>query len=431
MSYIIDRRQNTKGKNLGNRQRFLRRANEQIKKAVNDAIQNKNIKDINNGDKVKIPVKDLGEHSFGNDNRTGNREFVTPGNKKFIEGDTIDKPSGGGGGSGQGEASDSGEGEDDFSFSLTREEFLDFFFDDLELPNLLKKSLKEIKRMKNKRSGYSNYGSPTNMDIRQTMKKSMARRISLGRPKDEHIEELEKEYSDLESRSEKTEKNIKRMRFLEEEILKMKSRQFSVPWIDPVDVKFKNYSPIPFPTSQAVMFALMDVSGSMGEREKDLAKRFFMLLYLFLERQYEKIDIVFIRHTQDAKEVDEEEFFNSKESGGTVVSSGLELMEKIIHDRYPTDIWNIYCAQASDGDNFSSDSSKCNSLMHDKILPITQYYAYIEIVSNRYSSRDTELWEVYKTIKEKWKGVFEMKHISAPNDIYPVFKELFSKHKQK
>ena len=105
------------------------------------------------------------------------------------------------------------------------------------------------------------------------------------------------------------------------------------------------------------MFCLMDVSGSMDEERKDIAKRFFILLYLFLTRNYERIEVVFIRHHTIAKEVDEDEFFHSRESGGTVVSSALKLMQEIIRERYPLTEWNIYAAQASDGDNWDDDSS--------------------------------------------------------------------------
>src|SRR4029078_5985696 len=112
------------------------------------------------------------------------------------------------------------------------------------------------------------------------------------------------------------------------------------------------------------------VSGSMGEREKDLAKRFFVLLHLFLKRRYERIDIVFIRHTHQAHEVDEETFFGSTQSGGTVVSTALEEMQRIILDRYPSRDWNIYAAQASDGDNLSGDSDHCVSLLNNDIMKL-------------------------------------------------------------
>ena len=133
----------------------------------------------------------------------------------------------------------------------------------------------------------------------------------------------------------------------------LQRRRKVIAYIDPVDIRFNRFEPQPLPNANAVMFCLMDVSGSMGEREKDLAKRFFVLLHLFLKRRYERTDIVFIRHTHEAQEVDEETFFYSTQSGGTVVSTALEEMRRIIEERYPSREWNIYAAQASDGDNFA------------------------------------------------------------------------------
>ena len=128
------------------------------------------------------------------------------------------------------------------------------------------------------------------------------------------------------------------------------------------------------------MFCLMDVSASMGEREKDLAKRFFILLHLFLKRKYDRVDIVFIRHTHEASEVDEQEFFYGKESGGTIVSSALKEMIEIREKRYPVADWNIYCAQASDGDNSGNDTDGCVELLDARpFCRSTQYFAYIEI----------------------------------------------------
>jgi hypothetical protein len=180
------------------------------------------------------------------------------------------------------------------------------------------------------------------------------------------------------------------------------------------------------------MFCLMDVSGSMGEREKDLAKRFFILLHLFLERRYQRVEIVFIRHTHKADEVDEQTFFHSTETGGTAVSTALETMMEVVKARYPTADWNIYAAQASDGDNFTGDTARCLELLADAVLPICQYYAYVEILDEREyalfenSGDSKELWRGYEAIAHEWDN-FSMKHIAKRGDIYPVFRELFSK----
>ena len=196
-------------------------------------------------------------------------------------------------------------------------------------------------------------------------------------------------------------------------------------------MRFNRFERIPVPNASAVMFCLMDVSASMGEREKDLAKRFFVLLHLFLKRRYERIDIVFIRHTDAAHEVDEETFFFSKQSGGTVVSTALEEARRIILDRYPSDLWNIYVAQASDGDNAAGDSERCAALLRDELMKLCQYYAYVEIIDERESAifgstdNGTSLWRAYRTVHGAVAN-FQMTRIARPADIYPVFRKLFT-----
>ncbi len=142
-----------------------------------------------------------------------------------------------------------------------------------------------------------------------------------------------------------------------------------MPWIDPVDLRYRRFTQVPKPTARAVMFCLMDVSGSMSEQMKDLAKRFFLLLHVFLERRYKHVDLVFIRHTETAEEVDEETFFTDPRTGGTVVSSALTEFMRIQRARYPQDSWNIYVAQASDGDNSGSDTQKSVAMLENDILP--------------------------------------------------------------
>jgi uncharacterized sporulation protein YeaH/YhbH (DUF444 family) len=166
----------------------------------------------------------------------------------------------------------------------------------------------------------------------------------------------------------------------------------------------------------------MDVSGSMDETRKDTAKRFFILLYLFLKRVYERIDVVFIRHHTAAAEVDEDEFFHSRESGGTVVSSALHLLQKIIGERYASSDWNTYVAQASDGDNWDNDSLLCKQLLNNGIMPKVQYYTYVEITDGP----PQNLWEQYTEVAAQH-GNFAMQKIVTPADIYPVFRELFKK----
>ncbi len=209
---------------------------------------------------------------------------------------------------------------------------------------------------------------------------------------------------------------------LRKKIHHLHTRINAIPFIDPFDLRYSNRIKVPKPSTQAVMFCIMDVSGSMDETRKDTAKRFFILLYLFLKRVYERIDVVFIRHHTAAAEVDEDEFFHSRESGGTVVSSALHLLQKVIGERYSNADWNAYVAQASDGDNWDNDSVLCKQLLDHGIMPKVQYYTYVEITDGP----PQNLWEQYTEVAAHHSN-FAMQKIVTPSDIYPVFRELFKK----
>ncbi len=419
MVRIIDRRFDSKNKSAVNRQRFMRRFKGQIREAVADAIAGRSIKDLDNGESVSIPSKDLSEPQFHH-GKGGIWETVFTGNDQFSSGDQINRPQGGGGGgSGKGKASKDGEGEDDFVFNLSREEFLDVFFDDLALPNLVKTQLARIQEYKNQRAGFTNDGTPANINVVRSLRGALGRRLALASPYQGRLRELQKQIAELlETRPEDDPEIIR----LKDEIGILRAKIEAIPFIDSFDLRYNNRIKIPKPTTQAVMFCIMDVSGSMDEGKKATAKRFFMLLYLFLTRTYEHIEVVFIRHHTVAKEVNEEDFFHSRESGGTVVSSAIELMKEILHQRYLNGAWNVYGAQASDGDNWENDSPHCRELLSTSILPFLQYFAYIEITPGE----PQNLWREY----EKLVGAhanFAMQHIEGLPDIYPVFRELFKK----
>lgn len=412
---VIDRRQNGRHKSAVNRQRFIKRYKNQIKKAVDEAIQKRSITDIESGEKITIPAKDIRE-PFIHYGQGGQTERVFPGNREFLRGDKISKPQQGGGqGSGDGEASDSGEGADDFIFHISREEFLDIYFEDLALPDLVKKDLNKIPAYKMVRAGFTPSGVPTNINIIRSMKGALSRRIAVGSPYRKKIRELEAQLkNELLVLTERQE--------LEQKLAQYKKKLKAIPYIDSIDLRYNLRLKQQIPTTQAVMFCIMDVSGSMDKAKKDIAKRFFILLYLFLKRNYEKIEVVFIRHHTSAKEVNEEEFFYSRETGGTVVSSSLQLMKKILIKKYDPTVWNIYAAQASDGDNWNADSPLCQNLLTKEIMPFVQYFAYVEIMPRVHQS----LWESYLHVHEEFSN-FAMQTINDLTDIYPVFRELFKR----
>jgi len=423
---IVDRRPNPKGKSLSNRQRFLARARGEVKAAVQDALRKRKVADVGHGEKVAIPTRGITEPVFHHSRRTGKNDIVVPGNKEYVRGDEIPRPQGGGEGGGR-EGSPDGSGEDAFEFTLTREEFLDMFFEDLELPDLVKKSLKDTTAVDLQRAGYTVTGTPSNLSIPRTMRNSMARRIALHRPKLSEIDEIEARLAEAKENG-ASDREIAELAAL---LDRNTRRSKIIPYIDPIDVRYRRYERVPKPNTEAVMFCLMDVSGSMTEAMKDLAKRFFMLLHVFLVRRYRHVDVVFIRHTSTAEEVDEETFFYSRETGGTVVSTALDKMIEIARSRYPTDRWNIYGAQASDGDNYGADSSRCVSLLGGEVLPLCQYYAYVEVGDGMGGglsglSRDSDLWRAYSEVAPAHQH-FAMRRVGDPAQIFSVFHELFAK----
>jgi uncharacterized sporulation protein YeaH/YhbH (DUF444 family) len=429
MNRLIDRRLNGRGKSTVNRERFLRRYKSQVRAAVKRMVGERKLSDMDHGGDVHLPKKDIAEPSFGF-GHGGEREFVLPGNREYITGDRIPRPGGAGGGQGSGSGSgqDSGDGadggnsQDDFVFSLSREEFMEIFFDDLELPNLTRTQLGVANQFRSIRAGYTTQGSPSNLAIPRTLANSLGRRIALGGA-------LKREVSAIEALLAAAlaggrDDDAARAKAELERLLK---RRAALPFLEDLDLRYRNRVMRPEPVARAVMFCLMDVSASMNEDKKDLAKRFYTLLYLFLTRKYQQVELVFIRHTEEAEEVDEDTFFHDPKSGGTVVLSALELMEHIRRDRYD-DSWNIYAAQASDGDAFGSDPAKSARFLREVILPVTRYYAYIELAPEE-TMHPSNLWAEYAVL-EKELDNFAMRRAARRENIYPVFRDLFSKETQ-
>jgi uncharacterized sporulation protein YeaH/YhbH (DUF444 family) len=404
MSIIIDRRLNDRNKNATNRQRFIKRYKAQLRRSVADVVADRSITDISRGGEVVIPAKDISEPKF-RIGRGGDREMVHPGNKEFNTGDVIAKPkSGGGGGRGSGGEGQGEEGQDNFMFTLSKEEFMNLFFDDLELPRLARTVLGDSDQFTYRRAGYTPSGVPANLSVPRSVKNAMARRIALKAPLKRELEELRGAEGD------------------QEEIDALEKRITGIPFLDEYDLRFRHRVKEPKPISRAVMFCLMDVSASMSEEKKDLAKRFYTLLYLFLSRKYEKVELVFIRHTSNAEEVDEHDFFYGLQTGGTVVMSALNLMLEVQQERYSPNEWNIYGAQVSDGDAFGSDPQRSAMRLSKDILPLCKYFAYVEVPDS--PSSITPLAAVYGQIRDK---TFAMSTVMDRGDVYPVLRQLFQK----
>ena len=414
--HVIDRRLNPGGKSLENRQRFLRRAKAQVQSAVKKSSQDRDIKDVLEGGEVSIALDGMDEPRFRREG--GTRDMVLPGNKKFVEGDILPRSNEGGG-----KKSQPGEGdsEDAFRFVLSREEFVNLFLDDLELPDLAKRKLADTESQGLQRAGYATSGSPANISISRTVSRALMRRVALRRPRPAMIAELEAELAECDDEARRSE--------LIAEIEALKAKAKRIPFIDPIDIRYRRFEAIPKPVAQAVMFCLMDVSGSMSEHMKDLAKRFYMLLYVFLKRRYRHVEIVFIRHTDRAEEVDEQTFFYGPASGGTLVSSALQAMQEIVRSRFRPSDWNIYAAQASDGDNAISDSEPVARILTEQILPVCQFFAYLEVgEAGGYSFEmpDSSLWSLYERLRGSG-AELSMRKVRDRSEIFPVFHDLFQR----
>ncbi len=382
MANIVDRRESGKNKSVGNRQKFIKRYKHKIKRAVDKIASDKGITDVLKERKIKINQDDIDEPNFNFDLSTGERDIILPGNKTHQKGDKIRRPPQSDEEGPQG--SNEGEGFDEFSFTLTKEEFLDLYFSDMELPDFIKESLKGSNKYKLRRTGYSKEGIPPRLDLVKTLKQAMARRIATK----------------------------------------------STRYLDDIDLRYKHFTKQPYPVRQATMILLMDVSGSMGEYEKGIAKKFFLLMYLFLHKVYKEVNVIFVAHTTEAKEVTEQEFFYGQESGGTVVSSGLEVVRNIIDTKLDLNTTNVYISQASDGDNWPGDNDETIALM-ENILGKVQYHAYVQIEEpRRRTYKDIigvkDLMHTYLHLAERFKNL-QCKHVDTDADVYPVLRELFER----
>ena len=268
-------------------------------------------------------------------------------------------------------------------------------------------------------AGFTSNGVPANISVVRSLQNSLARRTAMTAGKRRELHALE---ADLKVTRKVNQRSCWKRNGYAKRLpnygQKSNACRLSTPLIYATD-----YEKRPDPSSQAVMFCLMDVSGSMDQSTKDMAKRFYILLYLFSSRTYKNVEVVYIRHHTQAKEVDEHEFFYSQETGGTIVSSALKLMDEVVKDRYDPAQWNICSAQASDGDNWADDSPLCHEILAKKLLPMVRYYSYIEITRRAHQT----LWREYEHLQSTFEN-FAMQHIRDQDDIYPVFRELF--HKQ-
>jgi uncharacterized sporulation protein YeaH/YhbH (DUF444 family) len=418
-SVIVDRRPD-KGKSTPNRQRVLKRLEGALKAQVDKLVARRKLQDTDTGVEVTIERKDVSEPSFALDASSGALGRVLPGNDQYRVGDKIPRnPSQGqGAGGGQGAGEGSSDEQDAFRFVLSREEYLSLLFDELELPELVKKDLLQIDESRFRRGGVVRYGTPGTVCVVRTFKASIGRRVAAEAQHEEALVEAEEALVAARGTG-----VVSLVEAAELELQEVQRRGAEIPFLDPVDLRHRSLVEVQVPSTAAVMFCLMDVSSSMDEKRKDLAKRFFTLLYLFLTRKYKKVELVFIRHTDQAQEVDEDTFFNGTQAGSTRVLSALAKMHEIINSRYPASSYNIFGAQASDGDSFGVDSTESSAYLLSQLLPFSRYFVYAE-VGDRPGQGSTTLWAAYRSIRSDH---FNMATVSARNEVYPALAKLFQK----
>ena len=425
MSAIIDRRPNDRSGSAVNRERFMRRYRAQIRQAVADMVADRSIRDMERGGKVGIPARDLSEPGFRH-GRGGDREYVHTGNREFEPGDRLPRPSGGDGGGGSGNEGGNGDGTDDFSFTLSREEFMQIFLDDLELPRLARTVLGEIREQRPQRAGYARHGTPANLAVARSLRNALGRRLALtaaARRELAQVTALAPAATPAgDDEGDESDAVDAAARGADALVARLERRIARVPFLEEIDLRYRHRTMVAQPVARAVMFCLMDVSASMDQAKKDLAKRFFTLLHLFLARKYAHVDVVFIRHTDDAEEVDEERFFHDRKTGGTVVLSALALMNRIVGERYAQAGWNVYGAQASDGDAFGADPEKSRGFLESTLLPRVRHFAYIEVSDD--DAATTTLSAAYRRIEARH---FAMREVREARDIWPVFRGLFQR----
>jgi hypothetical protein len=427
MSTIIDRR-SSGTRSTANQDRLQRRVRARLKVAVEKMARSGSIEDLANADQpISIPTRDLHEPSFRRDLSDASWERVLPGNKEYQRGDEISKPEGGSGSGKSREGSPDGLGDDEVAIVLSADEFLDLLFDGLALPNLRKTAQGDIQADQWRRAGFIKDGSPSRMHIGRTMRAARARRLALRAGKRRELQgllgargTLQEEIQDRVAQGQDVSVEQERLSELDRQIAALERKIKAIPFIDEADLRFAHIDQQPHPITNAVMFCVMDVSGSMGEKEKDLAKRFFLLLYLFVHRHYQAVQIVFIKHHSTASECSEQAFFGAREGGGTLVSPAVILTEEIMQQRFSPDRWNVYLAQVSDGDNYFADNAVVEKHLMN-LLPRLRNLFYLEV--NRDSESD--LLQLYEAIAQDFPELITAR-ASDREDIYPLFRTLFA-----
>ena len=376
------------------RARHRQKIEKAIKESIRDVVADESIIGQSGKKKIRIPVKGIKEHRFVFGANQKNKQVGSAQGKDIKEGQRIGHRRRTKSQEGQGDQPGNKPGEEMYEIEMSLEELAGYLFNDLELPELEKKNFKFTTQEKMKRKGKRPYGIRPRLSKKETIKQKIKRRKAA----------IKSGTFDPESGE--------RFTFHES------------------DLRYKHIAPVKKENTAAVVFFVMDVSGSMDKSKKFLARSFFFLLYQFLNHKYSSIEVVFISHTADAHEVNEEQFFTQVPNGGTLVSTGLKKVEEIIEKRYHPNNWNIYTFYCGDGDNWNIDNKEALEAFR-RLKEINQIMCYTEIgnlVNYREYSLFSEgagekrLWDWVTLIEDKLIKCIRLKESS---DIWTAFKKLF------
>lgn len=381
----------TADRSATDRRRHKQKIEKAIREGVYDIVSEESIIGQDGKKKIKIPVRGIKEYRFiYGDNQSNKKVGSAPGVDGIQRGQQIGKARKSQQPGQEGDQAGDQAGEEYYEVEITLEELASYLFDSLQLPDLEKKKMKKIMSEKFKRHGYRSDGIRPRLDKKQTVKKKLRRRKAAQRTGSYNPEEDD------------------RFTFHND------------------DLRYRHIKQSVKEASNAVIVFLMDISGSMTQEKKFLARSFFFLLYQFIRHRYENTDIIFVSHDTQAYEVNEEQFFARGTGGGTMVSSGLELTLDILNKRYHPNNWNIYVFQCSDGDNWPGDQEKTLTFAN-RIKDMCQLFGYCEIETdeNRLAwmkDRETSLSTTYTHMDN---GNFKIVEIRENTDVWMAFKKFF------
>jgi uncharacterized sporulation protein YeaH/YhbH (DUF444 family) len=434
----IDRRKTSNGKSLPNRQKLIKRLKQFVKSSQPQNIGQRGVaNNSNTSSPIKITGAALEEPWFAY-SKSGEDTLIFIGNDEYNRGDDITFPEE----SSSSSAGPGEDGEDDFIINVAKDEFLDLFFEDCELPNLTHEKYTEKLDNTLQQSGFSTTGNPSQLSIIRSYKQSLGRRWALMRPHKNELEELESELDELERRLsvDQSEELIERKREVESRIEALQNKVAFLNGFEKTDLRFRKKEAKPLKTVDAVLVMVMDVSGSMDETKKTIARRWFALLYAFIKRRYANTELVFIAHTDEAFEMSEGDFFTTRINGGTQVSTALKMVNDIIRERYDCNQTNIYVSHASDGDNWDDDNARVVDELSgaSNLLGKIQLFSYVEVgkqevmggwfSQNNKSDAASDLWDAYDSVRLKdAKKKVSLSIIETADDCYSVFKKVFKK----